>query len=114
MKEPSYVEEPPDRRTEMLRLRDAINRVSDELTHKISHLGTDIMTTRNNPEIRSIWNRLCRLHMKAMVSCQYDPTNQEEITKLCHELSKPRACIKLLQLSEETTCCAKFLHQISR
>lgn len=114
MKEPSRAEEVLDRRSEMLRLRDEINRVSDELAHRITDLCEDIFTTRNDPEIRSIWNRLCRLHMKAMVSCEYDPTNQEEIVKLCEELSKPRACVELLCLSEEQTCCARFLHNITQ
>ena len=78
---------PLDYNGEMLRLNDEINKASDELAMKVAQIDGDIITARNNPEIRNAWNRLCRLHMKAMVSCTYDPIHQESIAKLCEELS---------------------------
>ena len=94
-------------------LENIFDRVSDELVEKVSSLDGDIITIRNDPDVKVIWNKLCRLHMKAMVSCEYDPINREEIARLCQELSKPRICITLLKLSEEQTCCSKFLEKIS-
>ena len=113
MKEPFRPEELVDRKLEMIRLRDEINKVSDELTTSIKRLNVDILTARNDPKIRMIWSRLCRLHMKAMVSCAYDPINHEALAKICEELTQPRACVKALQLSEEQTCCARFLRTMT-
>ena len=97
----------------MIRLRDEINKVSDELTSSIKRLNGDVITARHNPEIRNIWGRLCRLHMKAMVSCTYDPINHDALAKICEELTEPRVCVEVLQLSEEQTCCARFLRTIA-
>ena len=101
-------ETPPDQRVEMLRLRDEISKASDELAMRISGLHGDILAARSNPDVLDARRKLCRLHMKAMVSCTYDPVNHESVAKLCQELSQPRNCVKLLQLSEEETCCARF------
>ena len=98
----------PDHKGELLRLRDEIRKASDELAMRISGLHEDILTARNSPDVLDAWRNLCRLHMKAMVTCAYDPINHESVAKLCQELSQPRDCVKLLQLSEEETCCARF------
>jgi hypothetical protein len=113
MKSPFRSEEALDPKLELLRLRDEINTVSDELTASIKRLDGDVITARNDPEIRKIRGRLCRLHMKAMVSCAYDPINQEALARICDELTQPRACVKALQLSEEQTCCARFLRTMT-
>jgi len=105
-------EELLDHKTELLRLSDEIAKTSDELSRKVTSLGVDVLTARDDPDVRSVWSRLCRLHMKAMVSCEYDPINHEQVAKICEELSRPRACVKLLQLSEEETCCARFLKRL--
>jgi len=97
----------------MIRLRDEINRVSDELTSSIRKLNADVLTARTDPEIQKIWGRLCRLHMKAMVSCAYDPINHDTVAKICKELTQPRACVNVLRLSEEQTCCARFFGTIA-
>lgn len=97
----------------MIRLRDEINKVSNELMISVNRLNVDILTARNDPNIRNIWMRLCRLHMKAMVSCAYDPIHHDALAKICEELTQPRACVKALQLSEEQTCCARFFQTLA-
>lgn len=47
----------------ILKLKEEMDKVSDELTRKVSSIDGDVMTIRNNSEVREIWNRLCRLHM---------------------------------------------------
>jgi hypothetical protein len=113
LKDDYFAEEPIDRKSELLRLRDEITKVSDELSSRVTCLGVDVLTARDDPDVRRVWNKLCRLHMKAMVSCEYDPINHEQVAKVCEELSRPRACVRLLQLSEEETCCARFLKRIT-
>jgi lipid II:glycine glycyltransferase (peptidoglycan interpeptide bridge formation enzyme) len=93
-------------------LKDEINKVSDELIKKAQEIDRDVMTTRNDPEIKKIWNKLCRLHMKTMVACEYDAMDNKELAKVCGELSQPQACIEVLHLSEEETCCGRFLRRI--
>jgi len=96
----------------ILKLKGEMDKVSDELTEKVSSIDGDVMTIRNNPEVREIWNRLCRLHMKAVVSCEYDTAGNEEMAKLCEKVLRPRACLEALHLSEEETCCGRFLKRI--
>ncbi len=98
----------------ILKLKEEMDKVSDELTKKVSSIDGDVMTVRNNPEVREIWNRLCRLHMKAVVSCEYDGSDNEEMAKLCERVLLPRACVEALHLSEEETCCGRFLRRIQK
>jgi len=106
-------EETINPKLELLRLRDEIRKVSDELTASIKTLDGDIVAARNDPVIQSIRDRLCRLHKKAMVTCAYDLIQHEDVARICEELAQPRACIKALQLSEEQTCCSRFLRTFS-
>ncbi len=98
----------------LLKLKEEMDRISEELTKKVRTIDADVITTRNNPEVREIWNRLCRLHMKAVVSCEFDPKDNKETARICEEIIQPRACIEALHLSEEETCCGRFLKRIKR
>jgi len=98
----------------MLKLKEEMDKVSQELTKKVGSMDGDVMTIRNNPEVKEIWNRLCRLHMKAVASCEFDGLDNEETEKLCEEVLPPRACIEALHLSEEETCCGRFLKRIQK
>ena len=106
-------EETINPKIELLRLRDEITKVSDELTASIKSLGGDVIAARNDAGIQSIRKRLCRLHKKAMVSGAYDPVQHEDAAKICEELTQPRTCVKALQLSEEQTCCSRFLRTMT-
>lgn len=98
----------------ILKLKEEMENVSDELTRKVRTINADVITTRNHPEVREIWNRLCRLHMKAVVSCEYDTADDKEMAKVCEEVMRPRACIEALHLSEEETCCGRFLERMKK
>jgi hypothetical protein len=93
-------------------LKKEIDKVSDELIKKANEIGGDVISIRNHPEIKKIWNKLCRLHMKAIVSCEYDALHSDELAKVCEMLKQPRACVEALHLSEEETCCGRFLRRI--
>jgi hypothetical protein len=96
----------------LLRLKREIDLVSGELTKKAGSIDADVITIRNDPEIRKIWNRLCRLHMKGVIACEFDPKGNKETVRICEEILQPRACIDALHLSEEETCCGRFLKRI--
>ena len=42
--------------------------ISSDIEKRVDSLNSDVMTTRNNPEVRSLWNKLCLLHMKGIVA----------------------------------------------
>ncbi|MEM3522393.1 MAG: hypothetical protein QXD78_05075, partial [Candidatus Bathyarchaeia archaeon] len=88
----------------ILLLKKEIDKVSDELIKKANEVSGDVISIRNHPEIKKLWNKLCRLHMKAIVSCEYDAMHKEELAKVCELLTQPRACVEALHLSEEETC----------
>jgi len=96
----------------ILKLKEEMDKVSDELTEKVRTIDGNVITIRNHPEVKEIWNRLCRLHMKAVVSCEYDTIGDKELAKVCEEVVRPRACIEALHLSEEETCCGRFLKRM--
>jgi len=50
--------------------------------------------------------------MKAMVICEYDSMCNKELAKVCDEILRPRACVEALHLSEEETCCGRFLKRV--
>ena len=96
----------------VFKLKEEMDKVSDELMKKAERIGGDVMTIRNHPEVKEIWNKLCRLHMKAVVSCEYDSMGDQEMVKVCREIMRPRACVEALHLSEEDTCCGRFLKRM--
>ncbi len=96
----------------ILKLKEEMDRVSDELTKKARTIDGNVIIIRNHPEVREIWNRLCLLHMQAIVSCEYDTVINEEMAKVCEDVLQPRACIEALHLSEEETCCGRFLKRM--
>ena len=63
-------------------------------------LDADIMTLRNDNEIKSLRNKLCHLH-KAIVICE----EYEEEVKLavCSVIEWPQAFIEAFHLAEEET-----------
>ena len=91
----------------MADLKEVIKRlqvVSDAITRRTNELNADVMTMRNDPEIRRLWDQLCVLHMTGFVIC-------EESGLDCEEIRKPQACITRLHLSQEETCCGRFLRR---
>lgn len=96
----------------IFKLKQEMDKVSDELMKKVETISGDVMTIRNHPEVKEIWNKLCRLHMKAVVSCEYDAMGDQKMAKICEEILRPRACVEVLHLSEEETCCGRFLERV--
>jgi hypothetical protein len=96
----------------ILRLKEEIDQTSDELRREASRIKGDVIAVRNDPKVQKIWNKLCRLHMKAMVICEFDSKNVRGMEKVCEAILHPTACIETLHLSEEETCCGRFLKRI--
>ena len=101
-----------EKMNEILRLKEEIDQTSEELRREASRIKGDVITVRNDPKVQKIWNRLCQLHMKAMVICEFDSKNIRGLEKVCEAILRPTACIETLHLSEEETCCGRFLKRI--
>jgi hypothetical protein len=90
------------------RLSDIVDRmkeISDNIEKRVDFLNSDVMTTRNDPEVRSLWSKLCLLHMKGIVICE---DNLGKESGMCKSIHEPQACIQKLHLSEEETCCGRY------
>ena len=97
---------------DILELKEEIDKLSHALLAKASQVGGDVLFKRNHAEIRKIWNNLCKAHMKAMVICTDTAPRDSKMAKLCDEIERPRACIEALHLSEEETCCGRFMNRV--
>jgi hypothetical protein len=73
---------------------------------RAKELDADVMTTRNDPQIKSFWNKLCLLHMRGIVICEEE--YEENKPSECTFIAQPQACIQVLHLAEEKTCCQRY------
>ena len=99
---------------DILELKEEIDKLSHALLAKASQVGGDVLFKRDHPEIRKIWNNLCKAHMKAMVVCIDRAPQDSKMATLCDEIERPRACIEALHLSEEETCCGRFMNRMKK
>ena len=86
--------------------------ISDQIERRVKELDLDIMSTRRDPEVRSLWNKLCLLHMRGIVICEEEYSGKRP--PACVYIEKPQACVKVLQLAEEQTCCNRLLDRLNR
>ena len=84
--------------------------ISNEIETRVNQLDSDIISTRNDSVVRNLWNKLCLLHERGLIICGSD--YEGEKPESCSYVSKPQACIKFLQLTEEETCCNKLLNTL--
>jgi hypothetical protein len=92
-------------------IADRMREISDQIERRVNELDLDIMSTRRDPEVKSLWNRLCLLHMRGIVICEEE--YRGERPEACLYIEKPQACVKILQLAEEQTCCNRLLNRLS-
>ncbi len=92
-------------------LKNEIDKVSVQIAKRAGEIEGDVMTVRSDPQIKKLWNRLCRLHMEAMVTCKSDQVL--EGSEVCMLISRPQACIDILHLSDEETCCGRLLRRMT-
>ena len=69
---------------------DRMKEISFDIERKVEVLDADVITTRNDPKIKALWNNLCLLHMKSIIICE---ENYENITPDdCNFIYQPQAC----------------------
>jgi len=79
--------------------------ISQDIESRVRALDLDIISTRNDPQVKTLWNKLCMLHMRGVVICE---DFGEDKPAACSYIYKPQACVQVLHLTEEETCCNRF------
>ncbi len=85
---------------------DNMRKISRQMEQRVETINADVITARKDPEIVRLWNKLCMLHQRGLFILEkYEKTNPE----LCDIIKEPQACVRFLHLSEEETCCSRYL-----
>ncbi|NWG10016.1 MAG: CBS domain-containing protein [Nitrososphaerales archaeon] len=90
---------------ELMNISKEIDILSYKISSRADKLNADTLTIRSDPVISGLWHNLCRYHRKAMILYAGMGDKKLEILK---ELERVPACIDVLHLSEEETCCTVF------
>jgi len=91
-------------------LKTKLEDLSQKMITRAKSLNTNVMSIRKDPEILQLWDQLCRFHMEAIVLCT---TLFDERPQACSAVLKPLGCVEIMHLSDEQTCCSKFLKQVA-
>ena len=89
-------------------IQEIVNRMK-EITAEIQAKSKQIDTKnkaelRKNPEIVSLWRKLCVLHMRSLVICEETGYNEAA----CSYIREPQVCQTVLGIPKEETCCGRF------
>jgi len=93
----------------LVKIVDSMQKITTQIEERVTKLNSDVMTTRNDTQIKELWNKLCVLHMKGLLYCHDNP---EQDPSLINFITQPQTCIKFLHLSEEETCCHRYLSRV--
>ena len=79
--------------------------VSSEIEQKAEEMGTkEGVVLRADPRIKTLWCKLCVLHMRGLVICEETGYN----TEACRFIKEPQVCQKILKVPREETCCGRI------
>ena len=89
-------------------IQEIVNRMKEitiEIQEKSKQIGTkNKAELRKNPEIVSLWRKLCVLHMRSLVICE--DIGYSDIA--CSYVREPQVCQTVLGIPKEETCCGRF------
>jgi hypothetical protein len=84
--------------------------ISKAISQRSKELDADVMTTRRDPTVKKLWDKLCTLHTRALSLCEeYEDDGRPSY---CARFERPQACIEVLHLAEEETCCSLNIRQM--
>ena len=91
--------------TEIQEIVDRMKEITAEIEDRAVEMGTkNGRALRADPQIRSLWRKLCVLHMRGLVVCEETGYNSEA----CVFIKEPQACQRILEIPREETCCGRF------
>jgi hypothetical protein len=97
-----------DKEKRVHELKEKIEDISQKMIARAKSLSANVMKTRQDPEILQLWNQLCQYHMQAISLCM---TFQNK-PKVCSAVLKPLGCVEIMHLSDEETCCNRYLKRV--
>jgi hypothetical protein len=81
--------------------RKQIKELCTQIDKRIQELGdVDIMTYRNDPQVKELRGKICDLYREATNMCK----TYGEALKVCEVFKEEPTCLTQLMLSEELTC----------
>jgi len=101
------IEKKRRREQRVLELKTTLEDISQKMIKRAKRLNANVI--RKDPEIIQFWDQLCRYHMEAIVLCT---TFFDDPPQICSAILKPLGCVEIIHLSDEETCCSKFLKQV--
>jgi len=91
--------------TEIQEIVDRMKELSAEIEDRAKEMGTmKKLVLRADPQMISLWHKLCVLHMKSLVICEEIGYSDEA----CMFIKEPQACQTVLGIPREETCCGRF------
>jgi len=93
----------------LIKIAEQMQKISEKIEERVNEVNSDIMTTRKDPEVKKLWNELCMLHMKGIIICHDEPNQDPDLLNF---VTRPQACINFLHLTEEETCCQRYLSRL--
>jgi len=89
-------------------LKIKIDEISQKMVERAKNLNKNAITTRRDPEILKLWNKLCQHHMEAIAICK----SFESLPQVCTAVLRPLGCVEIMHLSDEETCCSRYLNRV--
>lgn len=90
-------------------LKTRIDEISQKIINRAKSLNRNVITTRTDSEILQLWNQLCQYHMEAIAICK---SLGDERPLVCSAVLKPLGCVEIMHLSDEETCCTRYLERV--
>lgn len=91
--------------TEIQQIVNKMKELSEEIQDKANEIGLENKPAlRKDPEIVSLWRKLCVLHMRGLVFCDEQGFSDSS----CAYIREPQVCQKVLGIPREETCCGRF------
>ncbi|MFX1465530.1 MAG: hypothetical protein ACFFA5_03565 [Promethearchaeota archaeon] len=90
-------------------LKAKIDKISLKMIERSKNLNRNVIKTRKDPEILQLWNQLCQYHMEAIAICKSMDGDRPIV---CSSVLKPLGCVEIMHLSDEKTCCSRYLERV--
>lgn len=79
--------------------------ISSEIEKRAKEMGAkEKLVLRGDPKIKSLWRKLCVLHMRGLVLCE----DIDFLSEGCRFIEEPQVCQTVLGIPREETCCGRF------
>ena len=91
--------------TDVQEIVSKMKEVNSKIEQKADEIGIKNKgILRADPGIKTLWRKLCILHMRGLLICEETGYN----TEACRYIREPQACHKILNIPRKETCCGRI------